>query len=193
MNKNEQTLLDRVNANNWAELYRCRWSKSDAARVVPQLAGLLKSRDPLIVNESLRALLRIGTPAISVAPVVAKLTRSRLPMTKRLALLTLGQIAHKKSTICVKPLAMALTDPLCCRDALRSLAFMGEQAIGALKFVKPLLIDSDAKVRKSAVVTVAAIGGKNPEIMELLSSASTDRNKSVREAACKCLRTLESG
>ena len=33
-----QAILDRVNADNWAMLYRCRWSKPDAERVVPELA-----------------------------------------------------------------------------------------------------------------------------------------------------------
>ena len=32
----EQAILDRVNADNWALLYRCRWSKPDAEHVVPQ-------------------------------------------------------------------------------------------------------------------------------------------------------------
>lgn len=38
MSAEEQAILYLVNADNWAELYRCRWSAPDADRVVPQLA-----------------------------------------------------------------------------------------------------------------------------------------------------------
>jgi len=191
MSVQEQAILDRVNADNWAVLYRCRWSNPDAEREVPQIAGLLESDDFLITNEALRALFRIGTPAASAAPVVAKLTRSKHAMTKQLAVLTLGQIAHEFPEVCVEPLALALDDPLCCRDALRSLAFIGPDAIGGLKYVLPLLTNSDAKIRKDAVKAASAIDAEQPEVAEMIRKATTDRSKIVREAASKCLRRAE--
>ncbi len=191
MSAQEQAILDRVNADNWAVLYRCRWSRLDAEREVPQITDLLESSDFLIVNEALRALFRIGTPAASAAPVVAKLTRSKHPITKQLAVLTLGQIAHEIPTVCVETLALVLDDPLCCRNALRSLAFIGPDAIGALKYVLPLFTNSDANIRKAAVEAAAAIDAEKPEIAEMIRKATTDRSKIVREAASKCLRKVK--
>jgi HEAT repeat protein len=190
---NEQAILDRVNADNWAVLYRCRWSKPDAEHVVPQLAKLLESEHRQVIDEALCALFRIGAPAVSVAPEVAKLTRSQHPMTKQLAVLTLGQIAHELPAVCVEPLALTLDDPLCCRDALRSLAFIGPNAIDALEYVLPLFTNSDAKVRKSVVETASAIDAEQPEVAEMILKATTDRSKIVREAASKCLRKVKNG
>ena len=193
MSTDEQAVLDGVNADNWAMLYRCRWSKPDTDRVVPQLTELLESRNPKITQETLRVLFRLRTPATSAAPRVAELTRSHDSMTKRLAVLTLGQIAHKIPDVCVDPLASALSDALCCQDALRALAFIGAEAHGALERVKPLFSNPDAKVRKAAVVAAPAINALDPEIIEPLHRASTDRSKIVREAAGKCLQTARIG
>ncbi len=193
MSAAEQAILDRVNADNWAVLYRCRWSKPDAELVVPELTELLESETAEIKQEALRALFRIGAPAVSAAPQVAGLTQSPEPMTKHLAVLTLGQIAHTHPDLCVEPLASTLNDPICCRIALGTLAFIGSAANGALDRVKPLLSHSDAKVRKAAVVTAAAIHVSDPEIVELLRHASADRSKIVREAAGKCLQTVRIG
>jgi HEAT repeat protein len=193
MNIVEQAILDRVNADDWAVLYRCRWSKPDAEQVVPQLEKLLESEDSQIRDEALRALFRIGTPAVSAASGVAKLTRSQEPMTKRLAVLTLGQIAHEVPALCVEPLASVLSDPLCCRDAMRSLAFIGPKANAALERVEQRFSDPDAKIRKAAVVTAAAIDITHPRVIELIGKASADRSKIVREAAAKCLQMAKTG
>lgn len=188
MSADDQAILDRVNADNWSELYRCRWSSADAERVVPQLVQLLRSGDSQIIDEALRALYRIGTAAILAAEPVAKLTQSQSPITKQLAVLSLGQIAHTVPALCVEPLASVLTDPLCCRDAMRGLAFVGPKAESALDRVLPLFKDTDAKVRKAVVVTAASINADHPGVMEILRLASKDRSKIVREAAVKSLR-----
>jgi HEAT repeat protein len=188
MSAEEQAILDRVNADNWAELYRCRWSAPDSECVIPQLVRLLESDDSQITNEALRALFRIGTPAASAAVPVAKLTQSPLPMTKRLAVVTLGQIAHGVPALCVEPLASAMADPLCCRDALRVLAFIGPDAKTALERVIQLFNDADARIRRAAVVTAASINLEHPDVMQLLRKASDDRSKIVREAASKLLK-----
>lgn len=188
MSAAEQAILDRVNADNWAELYRCRWSVPDAERVVPQLARLLESSDSQIIDGALRALFRIGTAAVSAAVPVTRLTQSPFPITKQLAVLTLGQIAHTVPALCVESLASAMYDPSCCRDALRALAFIGPHASAALERVIHLFNHSDAKIRKAAVVTAASINLKHPDVIKLLHNASHDRSKIVREASGKFLK-----
>lgn len=189
----ERAILDRLNANNWAVLYRCRSSESDAQQVVPQLETLLDSDDSQITNEALRALFRIGPAAVSTAAKVTKLISSQEPMTKQLAVLTLGQIAHKVPSLCVEPLKSVLPDPLCCRDAMRTLAFIGPEASGALEQVIQRFSDPDAKVRKAAVVTAVAIDATHPGVLQLISNASSDRSNVVREAAAKCLQKGKTG
>jgi hypothetical protein len=191
MSTDEQDILDRVNADNWAGLYRCRWSVPDAERIVPQLAHLLESDDSQIIDEALRALFRIGTAAVSATVPVARLTQSQVPITKQLAVLTLGQIAHTVPALCVAPLASVLTDPMCCRDAMRVLAFIGPEAETALDRVLPLFKDTDAKIRKAAVVAAASINADHPDVIEILRLAANDRSKIVREAAGKFLRNRQ--
>jgi HEAT repeat protein len=188
MSEEEPAILYRVNADSWAELYRCRWSVPDAERVVAQLAHLLESHDSQIIDEALRALFRIGTAAVSAAGPVAKLTQSVFPITKQLAVLTLGQIAHTVPAQCVEPLASVLTDPMCCRDALRVLAFIGPEAETALDRVLPLFENTDAKVRKAIVVAATSINAHHRDVVKILLLASDDRSKIVREAAGKFLR-----
>jgi HEAT repeat protein len=193
MSNVEQAILDRLNADNWAALYRCRWSRPDAEQVIPQLEELLKSQDPLIIDEALRGLFRIGTPAVAAASSVATLIDSPAPITRHMAVLTLGSIAHEVPELCVEPLASVLSDPLCCKDAMRTLAFIGRDALSAIERVHQRFCDPDAKIRKAVVLTAAAIGATHPGTIELLSRASTDRSKVVRDAAARCLKKGEAG
>lgn len=188
MSADEQAILDRVNANQRHELYRCRWSAPDAERLVPQLAQLLESSDVQIVDQTLHAIFLIGTPAIATAERVAKLTQSLSPTTQRLAILTLGQIAHPVPALCVEPLASVINNPLWCRDVLRVLAFIGPQAETALDRVFLLFKDANAKVRKAALETAASIKPDHPDVMNMLQIAFNDRSKIVRDAAAKCLK-----
>lgn len=113
--------------------YRFRWSKPEAEQVVPQLETLLDSEDREIRDEALPGLFRIGTPAVSGASLVASLIQSQEPFTRQFAVLTLRQIAYKVPDLCVEPLAPVLSDPLCCRDAMRSLALIGRNALTVIE------------------------------------------------------------
>lgn len=189
----ERAILDRLNADNWAVLYRCRWSKPEAEQVVPQLEKLLDSEDCQIVDEALRGLFRIGTPAVSAASRVASLIQSQEPITRQLAVLTLGQIAHKVPGLCVEPLASVLSDPLCCRDAMRSLAFIGRNALAVIERVHQRFDDRDAKIRKAALVTATAIDCTHPGTINLIDKALKDPSKVVRDAANKCVQKVKTG
>ena len=74
---------------------------------------------------------------------------------------------------------------------MRVLAFVGSKAESALDRVLPLFKDTDAKVRKAAVVTAVSINPDHPDVMEILHLASEDRSKIVRDAALKFLRGRE--
>lgn len=191
MSADEQDILDHLKADDREKLYRCRWSPPDAERVVPQLIQLLESHDVQIVDEALRSLFCIGAPAVAAAMPVARLTQSPLPITKHLAVLTLGQIADTAPELSVGPLTSVLNDPMCCRDAMRALAFMGPKAEASLEHIVPFFNDPIAKVRKSAIVAAALIHADHPEVVEGLRRATGDRSKIVREAAHKYLKNRE--
>ena len=127
MSTDEQAVLDGVNADHWTTLCRCRWSKLDTDRVVPQLMELLVSGNPPIIHEARRALLRIGTPVVAAAVRVSDLARSHNWMTKRLAVLALGQIAYEIPGVSVASLVSTSSDPMCRKDALRALAFIANE------------------------------------------------------------------
>jgi HEAT repeat protein len=100
--------------------------------------------------------------------------------------MTQGHIAHTVPSLCVEPLASVLTDPLCCRDAMRSLAFIGRNAEAAIDRVQQRFSDRDAKIRKAALLTAVTIDSKYPGTIELVGKASLDRSKEVRDAAARC-------
>ena len=91
----EEDFIADINKDNRSAIYRCRWSEADSKKIVPKLIEILTCDNHLLVDESLRALFTIGIPAESAAQEVRKLLKSPHPITRRLSLQTLGQIAHK--------------------------------------------------------------------------------------------------
>lgn len=185
----EQAILDQLTANHQAALYKCRWSPEDVDVVVPKLVSLLASKDTLIVDEALRALFTIGTPAVDAANDIIPLIESTSTITRKLAVMTLGQVVHQKPEVCVGPMIAVLEDDECRRDALRILAFIGRPAIESLPMVIEQYAHSDAKVRKAAVVAAVSIDPQDPTVTEVLDRAMKDRSKVVRAAALKLTKT----
>ncbi|MBN2475306.1 MAG: hypothetical protein JXB62_11895 [Pirellulales bacterium] len=80
------------NEDHHALLYRCRWSSEDAERIVPGLIRGLSDDDRLLVDEALRALFLIGTPAVAAATRVTALIASPYSITRRLAVRAVAAI-----------------------------------------------------------------------------------------------------
>jgi HEAT repeat protein len=180
---NHARFLSQVNAKNCELLYRCRWSKDDAARVIPKLIDVLSSADRRQVDESLRALFLIGTPAFPAAQHVVPHCASKHSITRRLAVLTLGQIAHQHARVCLEPLIDALDDAECRSDAIRILAYLKGRAKPALAALARLFDSKDAKTRTALVKAVAAIDRRSKQSQALFKRAKSDRSKTVRLAA----------
>jgi len=176
-----------VNRDNRCMLYKCRWSSDEANRIVPELIRVLSDEDHLLVDESLRALFVIGTPAVAAACHVVPLISSSFPITRQLAVLALGQIAHKRPEICVEPMTKALDRDDVSQNALRILAFLGGKATIALPAIVEKYRSEDAKTRKMVVTAVAAIDAYSEMVRQLFANAKTDCSKLVRAAADKAL------
>lgn len=180
-----------VMADNRAVLYRCRWSNDDARRVVPRLTRILSDKDPAVVDEALRSLITIGTPAVAAASSVIPLIYSEFPITRSLATLALGQIAHKEPNLCVGPLTAALDYDECRHDALRTLKFLGQAARSSLKVVTSYYDSPDAKTRKLVAVTAIAIDAGSAITQQLAARAASDRSEAVRTAVQKAMMAVQ--
>lgn len=189
---NSATFIAEVNENNRQLLYRCRWSEDDRARIVPGLIEVLSDEDRLLVDDALRGLFVIGPAAVVAAPHVIPLISSSFPITRQMAILTLGQIAHHEPMICLEPMIKALEHSDCRDNAMRTLAFLNGHAKEAIPAIVQLFESKDAKTRVLVVRTVAAIDGRCEMALCLFHRAQADRSKLVSAAAEKVLKQQSS-
>jgi HEAT repeat protein len=180
--------LASLNGKQREVLDRCRWSKKDADRIVPRLTQILSCDDRLLVDDALRALFDIGTPAVQAASQVIPLVVSKHPITRQLAVITLGQIAHTRPKTCLQPLIGALDDDACRNDAIRILAYLKEKAKPAVAALVRQAGHKDAKTRAAVVKAVAAIDRRSKAALALFAQAKTDRSQVVRLAATAALK-----
>lgn len=178
--------LASVNDDNRALLYKCRWSKETAATIVPMLIELLAHEDHFVVEEALRSLFTIGTPAVSAADSVAELIKSARPTTRHLAVLALGNIAIELPKLCVQSMIKVIEDYDCQADALRVLEFHGNESRDALKDVVHCYKNNNAKIRQLVVRTASAIDPESEWTRDLLIAAKNDRSKLVRKQVNQC-------
>jgi HEAT repeat protein len=177
--------LEEVNENYRAKLYRCRHSASDVAIIVPKLTIILDSKDHLLVDEAMRSLCTIGTPAEEAAIHLIPHLRSEYPITRELAILTLGNIAHKRPDICLEPTIASLDDERCRPHAIRILAFLKQHAKSAIPALLKHFESKDAKTRKAVLKAVVEIEGKSEVAIGVVARAKLDKSAIVRSAAGK--------
>ena len=121
-------------------------------------------------------------PAAAAAPSVARLIESDHAITRQLATLAIGQIAHKDPSLCVGPVMSALMHDECRHPALRILAFLGDAAKCALLAVAPFYESPDAKTRKLAAIAALSIDVESEVSQQIIAKARTDRSRAVRSA-----------
>ncbi len=81
--------------------------------------------------------------------------------------------------------------PVVLRDAMRSLAIIGRNALPAIERVQERFSDQDAKIRMAALLTATSIDSTHPGTIELIDKAYTNRSKVVRDAAAKCKQKVK--
>jgi HEAT repeat protein len=126
--------------------------KQAGAEAVPKLIELTRHEDPGVRRQTVRALGKIGVPALSSLPALISLIETdSVPGVREQSAEAIGEIgpaAAEGIPVLVK--ALKDTDAMVRRDAVRSLGQMGPAAKGVLSDVRTLTKDPEEKVRKAA-------------------------------------------
>jgi HEAT repeat protein len=126
--------------------------KQAGAEAVPKLIELTRHEDQSVRRQTVRALGKIGVPALSSLPaLIALIETDPVPGVREQSAEAIGEIgpvAAEGIPVLVK--ALKDSDAMVRRDAVRSLGQMGPTAKGALPDVRALTKDPDEKVRKAA-------------------------------------------
>jgi HEAT repeat protein len=120
---------------------------------VPQLTELLRHEDPTVRWQAARTLGKIGVPALTAVPELARLTTSDPEsLVREHAAEAMGDIGPAAAAG-IPALVMALNDPnsRVRRDAVRALGQMGPAAKNVLAAVEDSKRDSDPNVKEAAM------------------------------------------
>jgi hypothetical protein len=186
-----QETLDKLEANQFEALYRCRWDTERAAHVVPLLVSCLGVDDTKILHKTLLALFRIGPVAHSAADAVIRLMFHPDTLICEVATHTLGGICCHCPERAVKPLTQVALDPKLQKAALFSLIGLGRGAAPAAGVFVASFESSDALIRRLAVRGLAGSGARRSVAGPVLSRALKDRNGQVRAVAERLARALD--
>jgi HEAT repeat protein len=118
----------------------------------PSLRALFTHEDPTVRWQAVRAIGKIGEPALAAMPELIRLTASDPdPLVREHAAEALGDIGPAAAEG-IPALVKALHDPIARvrRDAVRALGQMGPAAKGALLDVREAIQDPDADVKTAA-------------------------------------------
>jgi HEAT repeat protein len=126
--------------------------KQAGAEAVPKLIELTKHEDQSVRRQSVRALGKIGVPALSsLQNLIALIETDPVAGVREQSAEAIGEIgpaAAEGIPVLVK--ALKDSDAMVRRDAVRSLGQMGPTAKGTLSDVRTLTKDPDERVRKAA-------------------------------------------
>jgi HEAT repeat protein len=180
-----EDILDRVNADNFAVLYRCRWRPEVAEEIAPQLAELLTHFDSRIVAESLRALHRIGPAAFSSKSAVhLSLSHSDL-IVRKLAVSALAAICLERPNDAIPGIVIAADDSELLETCLMALINFGSAAASAAPLFCRCYKNRNSKIRRLAVRALRACGATDDESVEVMLTALHDSSNDVRRAAAR--------
>ncbi len=185
-----QETLEKLEANQFEALYRCRWDTECAREVVRLLVSCLGVDDTKILHKALLALFRIGPEARSAADAVIRLMFHPNTLICEVATHTVGGICCHCPERAIKPLTQVALNPKLQRAALFSLIGLGRGAAPAAAVFVASFKSRDARIRRLAVRGLARSGAKRNVAGPVLSRALKDRNGQVRAVAERLARAL---
>ncbi len=192
MPRSASKILDELEADDFALLYECRWSKKRRDEVLPVLTRLARHRDREIRHRAMWAIHRIGHcfRKGAMKATVPEVTRNMIdedPLTRKIATSTLIAVGHDNPSVAVPALIEASKEPELLVPALQALMGIGVRRRKAAPVFREATNHNQAKIRCLAIrglreVTTVA------EATPILESALNDRSRQVRETAAKMLR-----
>lgn len=159
-----------------------------AEMAVPALVQALSDRDTSVGCAAANALGRIGVHSkAAVKGLVKTLSRGRDPLLRSAAAEGLGMIGALARKPAARPLLSSLKheDSDLRREATRALGLLGEGeeklAKQAVKAIKPLLSDSEKRVRRVAGLSLVRLGDTSPKLVDLLKATVTKSGRATVE------------
>jgi hypothetical protein len=185
-------VLDSVEADNRAVLYKARWDETTAADIVPKLSAILDSDDRDLLLRALRAFVTIGPAACDAAPRITRHLHSQEPWVFQAAAIALALVSLNKPDAAIQALAEAAVVPGQEKYAVLALIQFGKAA----KCVAPIFVrafeNRSARIRCLALRGLAAIGSDGDLLSTVLRQATNDKSKQVREYAFRLTSQRES-
>ncbi|MFO0847407.1 MAG: HEAT repeat domain-containing protein [Gemmataceae bacterium] len=161
---------------------------------VGPLTATLSDPDARVRAAAADALGRIGPDAASAAPDLLKLFKDAEKPVRQAAVFAVGRVSPEDVAGAAKALVGVLTgekDADLRREAIGSLAFVGDRSPETVRAVAGVLADPAVEFRLTAATTLAKFGpaGRLAET-ELKRAASADADKQVRVNAVQALSAV---
>jgi hypothetical protein len=176
-------VLSKLEANNWADLFRSRWDHSHAEKIVPMLLSCLEVEDVSILHRALSALHRIGPEAHNAIDRVIRLMEHQDKLICEVAIYTLASISFRCPERAIGPLTQMAAHDEFLKPALFSLIALGRGAASAAEVFISAFNSRDARIRRLALRGLTETGADATSVQKVLSRALNDRNGQVRSAA----------
>jgi HEAT repeat protein len=186
-------VLDRLEADTFAELYKSRWDAAHAETVVPALISCLKVSDTAVLHRALSALARIGPEAQQAIDAVIRLMFHADPLIADAAIHALGRISLKCPERAVAPLVHAASKPATQKPALFALIGFGRNANSTASAFATAFASRDARIRRLALRGLKEIGADASIAEPIVALALKDTNAEVRAAAKKLSVSVRKG
>lgn len=182
--------LDRLEANQWHALYRCRTDPDHRKKLIPKLQSLLENPEAEIQQGALRAVARIGPcqqvgALATLVPSVATLSQSEDLLTRKTAIGCLHNIGGDHPQSAVPALIKACDDPQLLEGALLALVDFKKAASPALPLYHRLTGHKQAKIRRLALRGLSAMEAGDKRSREIIQAALHDKSQVVRQLAEK--------
>jgi len=190
--------LNALEADHWAALYRCRHDADHRSSVLTILTQLLRSPDPAIIHRAMNAAGRIRGAfdephaLADLIPIVTKYVSSDDQLIRRVAVGSLHCIDSHDTECSVPALIGACDDETLLDAALLALVDIANGSTAAICCFHRFASHSNGKIRRIAVRGLGASNASDDNSLKILTAATNDKNKSVREMADKALKRIAS-
>jgi len=181
---NEDKILDEIESDNRALLYKARWNDETAGEVVPQIIDLLSSSNRETLRRSLTALVTIGPYARNALDAALPHLQSEDLVISHNAVIAISCIALHDSEAAIQPLRDAYREGLE-KPVLNALLCFKSNARSTADIFAQAFAHHSLKMRLLALRGLKAIDAPAEILQPILNKAASDRSREVQEYARK--------